>query len=85
MIADTKVGRLLLGARGAVDLEALVDVLVRFSEFCIDFGPALEAVDINPLVVYEDDRGMKALDASILLRPRVNSSPPETNFHNFRQ
>jgi succinyl-CoA synthetase beta subunit len=69
MITETKIGELLRGVRGrrAADLDALIDVTLRLSELFSDLGPAVEAIDINPLVVYEAERGMIVVDASILL------------------
>lgn len=43
---------LLSGSRGSpsVDLGSLTDLIVRFSEFVHDYGPELEAVDLNPVI-----------------------------------
>jgi acyl-CoA synthetase (NDP forming) len=68
LVARTKASRLLDGWRGAppADREALVDALVRLSEFAARHAHELEAVDINPLVVRE--RGCACLDAVIARR-----------------
>lgn len=59
----------MLGVRGqrAVDLNALADVLVRFSEMILADRTILEA-DMNPLLASAD--GIVALDARIVLRPQ---------------
>lgn len=44
------------------DLEAVVDVLLRFSELCLDLGPLLRGVDLNPLLVRGAGRGVCAVD-----------------------
>lgn len=66
-IAETKIYKALLGVRGqrAVDLDALADVLVRFSEM-IQAEPSIVEADINPLLATAD--GIVALDARIVLR-----------------
>jgi acetyltransferase len=68
-MAETKIHKALLGVRGqgAVDLDALADVLVRFSEMILAERLIVEA-DINPLLATKD--GIVALDARIVLSPR---------------
>jgi acyl-CoA synthetase (NDP forming) len=76
MIDDTTVGRILRGVRGrpAADIDAVGDLVVRLAELCVDLGDALEAVDINPLVVYEASRGIKVLDAALVLRAETKEN-----------
>jgi acetate---CoA ligase (ADP-forming) len=54
------------GARGQppADLNAIVDVLVRFSELCQDVQDLVEEIDINPLMVFE--HGAKAVDCLVV-------------------
>lgn len=68
-MAETKIHKALLGVRGqgAIDLDALADVLVRFSEMILAERLIVEA-DINPLLATAD--GIVALDARIVLSPR---------------
>ena len=68
-MAETKIHKALLGVRGqrAVNLDALVDVMVRFSEMMLAERSIVEA-DINPLLATAD--GIVALDARIVLRPQ---------------
>ena len=65
LIDRTRAGQMLGGWRGAapLDREALVESLVRLSEFVARHADQLAAVDINPLVVRE--RGCVCLDAVI--------------------
>lgn len=65
MIDRTRAGQLLAGWRGAppADRDALVQTLVKLSEFVAVHANELAAVDINPLVVR--DRGCACLDAVI--------------------
>jgi acyl-CoA synthetase (NDP forming) len=45
------------------DIEALVDVLLRFSRLCQDLGDSLYAIDINPLIVRPVGLGVIAVDS----------------------
>jgi acetyltransferase len=67
MISELKTSGILKGVRGArpLDIEALVENLLRLSQLMIDF-PEIEGVDINPVKVLE--KGAIAVDARIVLR-----------------
>jgi acyl-CoA synthetase (NDP forming) len=56
---------LLRGWRGqpAVDLDALADVIVRFSEMATELGDVFDAVEANPVIVPPD--GAVAVDALV--------------------
>ncbi len=71
MIEELKAYPLLKGVRGErpVDIDAVVNSLVRLSRFVIDFPHVIE-LDINPLVVLE--RGALCLDARIILSKELN-------------
>jgi acetyltransferase len=68
MIAATHAGTLLKGFRGSkeADIEAVVDVLMRLSQLVCDF-PAIEEIEINPLLVMAKGEGAFALDSRIIL------------------
>jgi acetate---CoA ligase (ADP-forming) len=57
---------LLDGARGAppADLDAVADAVVGLSTLAVDLGPALAALDVNPLVAGPD--GCVAVDALVV-------------------
>ena len=62
-------GRLLLdGVRGAppADTDALVRLLVAVSEFATEAGGALEALDLNPVIVHPRGQGVSVADAGIV-------------------
>jgi acyl-CoA synthetase (NDP forming) len=67
MILESKAANILRGARGGrpLDIEALVENLLRLSRLMIDF-PEIEGVDVNPIKVLE--KGAVAVDARILLK-----------------
>eukprot|EP00418_Pyrodinium_bahamense_P063053 CAMPEP_0179078296 /NCGR_PEP_ID=MMETSP0796-20121207/35054_1 /TAXON_ID=73915 /ORGANISM="Pyrodinium bahamense, Strain pbaha01" /LENGTH=910 /DNA_ID=CAMNT_0020775597 /DNA_START=110 /DNA_END=2842 /DNA_ORIENTATION=- len=75
LMMKTKVYTQLQGIRGeaGIDMEALVDIVVRFSIFVSEF-PAVKEVDINPLIC--GTAGIVALDARVVLHtgPTVPSA-----------
>jgi acetyltransferase len=68
MIRETKAFRLLQGFRGmpARDIARLQDCIQRLSQLVCDF-PMLEEIDINPLLVHEEGKGVSVIDARLLL------------------
>ena len=67
MIHEIRTYSLLKGARGekAVDIEAIVDALLRLNWLVMKF-PEINELDINPLVVMTE--GAVALDARIIIQ-----------------
>ena len=63
MIEEIRSARVLKGFRGAepVDMDALVDCLVRVSQMAVDH-PQLSECDINPLKVFPAGLGAVAVD-----------------------
>ncbi|MGD2086910.1 MAG: acetate--CoA ligase family protein [Candidatus Aminicenantes bacterium] len=68
MIRRTRTYKLLTGVRGqpGVDIEAIVDCLVRVSQLVVDF-PEIEEIDINPLKVGREGDGASAVDARMII------------------
>jgi acyl-CoA synthetase (NDP forming) len=68
MITGIRGRRLLEGVRGAPpsDVKALAGALVRLSEFAINYRGIVEEVDINPMLVLPQGKGVYALDALIV-------------------
>jgi acyl-CoA synthetase (NDP forming) len=60
----------LAGARGRprADVDALVDAIVRLSALAVDLKDRVADLDINPLFVFAEGRGVKAADALIRLK-----------------
>jgi acyl-CoA synthetase (NDP forming) len=60
----------LAGARGRprADVDALVDAIVRLSALAMDLKDHLAELDINPLFVFAEGKGVKAADA--LIKPK---------------
>ena len=66
LIKSVKAYRLLRGVRGEPesDIDSLVDILLRFSQLCVDFPTILEA-DLNPVKVFEQGKGCCAIDFKV--------------------
>lgn len=69
-IDSTKGSKLLYGFRGKpkADVEALVDVVVRAGEMTADLGQRIDALDINPLLILPEGKGVVAVDALVALQ-----------------
>jgi acetyltransferase len=84
MMEQTKIYKALRGVRGrqAVDLDALEDLMVRFSQLVVE-QPRIKEIDINPLFARPkakasddgsagapgEEQGLVALDARVVLHP----------------
>lgn len=68
MIYEIRGHNLLRGVRGerSVDLEAVVDTLLRLSQLATEF-PEIVEFDINPLTVFEDGQGVIGIDMRLVL------------------
>jgi len=69
MIRELRGYQLLAGARGRppADLEGIVEVIWRISQLALDLGDTIKALDINPLMVLEQGKGVKAVDVLVQL------------------
>jgi len=69
MIDELRGAPILKGARGhkPSDLEAVIEALLRLSQLLFDF-PEIQELDINPLRVFQESNGCRALDARIMIR-----------------
>ncbi|MCQ1570781.1 acetate--CoA ligase family protein [Neorhizobium galegae] len=72
MIGETKLASLLEGYRGAAkaDRRAFAELLVKVSEFVAQNGDDIEAIDLNPVAVLSEGKGVRILDALIIPRKR---------------
>jgi acetate---CoA ligase (ADP-forming) len=68
MLQEIRAHALLDGVRGlpAYDKEAIVEVLLRIGQLVQDF-PEIAELDINPLMVYPQNRGAIAIDMRLVL------------------
>lgn len=68
MIDEIKGNTLFKGVRGRppVDIDAIVDILMKVSRLAIELEDSVDEIDINPLIVYEKGAGAVAADALII-------------------
>jgi 4-hydroxybutyryl-CoA synthetase (ADP-forming) len=69
MVESIKTIKLLKGVRGekSSDLRAISDSLQRLSQLVVDF-PEIKEFDINPLLVLEEGKGARVVDARIIIK-----------------
>ncbi len=74
MIDEVKGSALLGGYRGRQkgDVEGIIDVILKISRLAMDLGEEVRELDINPLIVLEEGRGVKAADALIVKKDGKN-------------
>jgi acetyltransferase len=70
MIDELRGAPILKGARGhkPSDIDSVIEALLRLSQLLIDF-PEICELDINPLRVFQENNGCRALDARIIILP----------------
>jgi len=69
-IDSTKGSKLLYGFRGKPegDIEALIDVIVKVGEMTVDLAGRIDALDINPLLILPEGKGVIAVDALVSIK-----------------
>lgn len=77
MIRQIRGYTILGGTRGRnpSDLDALASVLLKTACLAEEFSEEIAEIDINPLIVLEEGKGVKAVDALVLLKDQVEDSP----------
>jgi acyl-CoA synthetase (NDP forming) len=77
MIDELRGAPILKGARGhkPSDIASVSEALLRLSQLMIDF-PEIGELDINPLRVFQENNGCRALDARIMLQS-AGDNPPQ--------
>jgi acetyltransferase len=75
MIKEIKGYKILEGVRGEKrsDLEAIARTLIAVSQLAVDFKDIISEIDINPLVVYPDKGGVKAIDCLFVKKSEVEN------------
>jgi acyl-CoA synthetase (NDP forming) len=71
MIKETKIYPLLLGVRGEdkKDMDGFMDAIIKLGSL-VRQCDRISDIEINPLVVYDEGVGVKALDVRVLLSER---------------
>ncbi len=70
MIKEIK-GRNILGAfrdKPEADIDSIIDTLLKISKLCDDLRETVLEIDINPLMVFDKGKGVKVVDALVVLR-----------------
>lgn len=64
LIKDLSINKLIKGFRGSkpADREALIDAICGLSKFYLDHRPWLSDLEINPLIIRENGKGVRAVD-----------------------
>jgi acetate---CoA ligase (ADP-forming) len=68
MMREMRSYNLLRGVRGEAraDLKAIADTLLKVSQLVVDF-PDIVEMDINPLIVFEEGKGVMGIDMRLVL------------------
>lgn len=69
MIKEIKAYRLLAGARGGKksDIKAIIETILKLGEL-VENCPRINSIELNPLKVFEEGKGITALDVRVLLK-----------------
>ena len=72
MLSEIRGAPILKGARGEPprDQVALVETICKFSNMILDLKDEISETDANPLLVYEEGKGLKIADARVILKPK---------------
>jgi acetyl coenzyme A synthetase (ADP forming)-like protein len=73
MLSEIRGAPILAGVRGEKprDREALADTICLYSTMIVDLQDEISETDANPVLVYEDGRGLKVVDARIILKKKA--------------
>ena len=71
MIKKTRIYPLLLGVRGEnrKDIEGVIQTIIKLGSLVWKYD-GISDIEVNPLVVYDEGEGVKAVDVRVLLRER---------------
>jgi acetate---CoA ligase (ADP-forming) len=72
MFSEIRGAPILAGVRGEAprDKEALADVICAYSTMILDLDEEISESDANPVLVYEVGRGVKVVDARVILKTK---------------
>ncbi len=72
MLTEIRGAPMLKGVRGELprDRAALVDVLYQYAIMISDLSDEVSETDANPILVYEEGKGVKVVDARIILKKK---------------
>jgi len=72
MMAEIKGAPILQGVRGELprDTNALADAICRYAYMVLDLSDEISESDANPVMVYENGKGLKVVDARVILKKK---------------
>jgi acetyltransferase len=72
MLGEIRGAPILAGVRGEAprDKQALADIVCAYSTMIVDLADEVSESDANPVLVYEEGRGAKVVDARIILKKK---------------
>jgi acetyltransferase len=72
MLTEIRGAPIIKGTRGEAprDREALIDILYQYAIMVSDLAPEVSETDANPILVYEQGKGVKVVDARIILKKK---------------
>jgi acetate---CoA ligase (ADP-forming) len=72
MLGEIRGAPILAGARGESprDKQALADVICRYSTMILDLADEISETDANPVLVYEVGKGVRVVDARVILKKK---------------
>jgi len=72
MFSEIRGAPILAGVRGEAprDREALAGVISQYSNMIVDLDDEIAESDANPVLVYEENRGLKVVDARVILKKK---------------
>jgi len=70
MVNEIRNAAILAGARGEAprDREALARLICRYASMVYDLRDEIAETDANPILVYEEGKGVKVVDARVILK-----------------
>ena len=68
MLKKLKAYKLLTGYRGSkpADVDALAETIVKISDYAAKHRDTLKELDLNPVFVYEEGKGLSVVDALLI-------------------
>jgi len=72
MMAEIKGAPILRGVRGELprDVDALADTICKYAHMVLDLADEVSESDANPVLVYEQEKGLKVADARMILKKK---------------
>ena len=72
MQEEIRAAKILAGARGEAprDREAMAETIAKYSQMIWDLRDEVKESDANPVMLYEQGKGLKVVDARIILKAK---------------